>query len=151
MLDEGWLFWCQCCEWNADWMNFNSYWSLMRNLRKAFCVIIYSHLQFSFITSLTILSRQRHEQFLVIAHSHLIYQKSLVQSGGKPNENVFGSLWKPLSLSLSLFSLSLCLSGCNWILPAGLWSGLVLTALVLFVFICWREKRKSYRPGVYTV
>uniref|UniRef100_A0A671WLD9 Tumor necrosis factor receptor superfamily member 5-like n=1 Tax=Sparus aurata TaxID=8175 RepID=A0A671WLD9_SPAAU len=39
------------------------------------------------------------------------------------------------------------LIGCNWILPAGLWSGLVLTAIILFVFICWREKRKSYRPG----
>ncbi|XP_030249447.1 tumor necrosis factor receptor superfamily member 5 isoform X1 [Sparus aurata] len=39
------------------------------------------------------------------------------------------------------------LIGCNWILPAGLWSGLVLTAIILFVFICWREKRKSYRPA----
>ncbi|XP_044065009.1 tumor necrosis factor receptor superfamily member 5 isoform X2 [Siniperca chuatsi] len=34
-------------------------------------------------------------------------------------------------------------SHCHWILPAGLWSGLVLTALVLFGLICWRAKRKS--------
>ncbi|XP_051262116.1 tumor necrosis factor receptor superfamily member 5 [Dicentrarchus labrax] len=34
---------------------------------------------------------------------------------------------------------------CHWMLPAGLWSGLVLTALVLFGLICWREKRKSSR------
>ncbi|XP_073340959.1 tumor necrosis factor receptor superfamily member 5 [Pagrus major] len=37
---------------------------------------------------------------------------------------------------------------CNWILPAGLWSGLVLTAVVLFILICWREKRKSYRTAI---
>ncbi|XP_068613962.1 tumor necrosis factor receptor superfamily member 5 [Brachionichthys hirsutus] len=36
---------------------------------------------------------------------------------------------------------------CHWILPTGLWSGLVLTALILFGFICWREKRKSYRAA----
>ncbi|XP_037640149.1 tumor necrosis factor receptor superfamily member 5 [Sebastes umbrosus] len=37
-------------------------------------------------------------------------------------------------------------SHCTWILPAGLWSGLVLTALVLlFGLICWRAKRKSYK------
>ncbi|XP_039973541.1 tumor necrosis factor receptor superfamily member 5 [Xiphias gladius] len=34
---------------------------------------------------------------------------------------------------------------CSWILPACLWSGLVLTALVLFaVVICRRAKRRSY-------
>ncbi|XP_040900213.1 tumor necrosis factor receptor superfamily member 5 isoform X2 [Toxotes jaculatrix] len=37
---------------------------------------------------------------------------------------------------------------CSWILPASLWSGLVLTALFLFVVvICWRAKRKSYRAA----
>ncbi|KAM3615266.1 uncharacterized protein V6R79_025665 [Siganus canaliculatus] len=36
---------------------------------------------------------------------------------------------------------------CHWILPAGLWAGLVLTALILFGFMCWRRKCKSYRPG----
>ncbi|XP_029308142.1 tumor necrosis factor receptor superfamily member 5-like [Cottoperca gobio] len=34
---------------------------------------------------------------------------------------------------------------CAWILPAGLWSGLVLTALVLFGIMYWRAKRKSYK------
>ncbi|XP_075965149.1 tumor necrosis factor receptor superfamily member 5 isoform X1 [Anarhichas minor] len=33
---------------------------------------------------------------------------------------------------------------CPWILPAGLWSGLLLTALILFGLLCWRAKRKSY-------
>lgn len=32
-------------------------------------------------------------------------------------------------------------------LPAGLWSGLVLTVLVLFVLVCWRKKRKSNQTG----
>ncbi|XP_063734450.1 tumor necrosis factor receptor superfamily member 5 isoform X2 [Eleginops maclovinus] len=36
-------------------------------------------------------------------------------------------------------------SYCPWILPAGLWSGLVLTALILFGLMCWRAKRKSYK------
>ncbi|XP_033496349.1 tumor necrosis factor receptor superfamily member 5 isoform X1 [Epinephelus lanceolatus] len=36
---------------------------------------------------------------------------------------------------------------CPWILPAGLWSGLVLTALILLGLICWRAKRKSYRAA----
>ncbi|KAM9353496.1 tumor necrosis factor receptor superfamily member 5 [Symphorus nematophorus] len=40
---------------------------------------------------------------------------------------------------------------CHWILPASLWSGLVLTALVLFGLVCWREKRKSYRTACSTV
>ncbi|XP_060905286.1 tumor necrosis factor receptor superfamily member 5 isoform X1 [Labrus mixtus] len=37
------------------------------------------------------------------------------------------------------------ISDCRWIIPAGLWSGLVLTVLVLFGLICWRSKRKSCR------
>uniref|UniRef100_A0A3B4Z704 Tumor necrosis factor receptor superfamily member 5-like n=1 Tax=Seriola lalandi dorsalis TaxID=1841481 RepID=A0A3B4Z704_SERLL len=38
---------------------------------------------------------------------------------------------------------------CSWMLPAALWSGLVLTALILFaVVICRRAKRKSYRAGM---
>nr|XP_046255211.1 tumor necrosis factor receptor superfamily member 5 isoform X2 [Scatophagus argus] len=36
---------------------------------------------------------------------------------------------------------------CQWMLPAALWSGLVLTAFVLFAFICWRKKRTSYRAA----
>ncbi|XP_023282192.1 tumor necrosis factor receptor superfamily member 5-like [Seriola lalandi dorsalis] len=37
---------------------------------------------------------------------------------------------------------------CSWMLPAALWSGLVLTALILFaVVICRRAKRKSYRAA----
>ncbi|XP_056301130.1 tumor necrosis factor receptor superfamily member 5 [Pseudoliparis swirei] len=36
-------------------------------------------------------------------------------------------------------------SHCPWILPTGLWSGLLLTALILFGLICWRAKRKSYK------
>lgn len=32
-------------------------------------------------------------------------------------------------------------------LPAGLWSGLVLTVLVLFVLVCWMKKRKSDQTG----
>ncbi|XP_059196004.1 tumor necrosis factor receptor superfamily member 5 [Centropristis striata] len=36
---------------------------------------------------------------------------------------------------------------CPWMLPTGLWSGLVLTALILFGLACWRAKRKSYRTG----
>ncbi|KAG8009965.1 Tumor necrosis factor receptor superfamily member 5 [Nibea albiflora] len=38
-------------------------------------------------------------------------------------------------------------SDCHWILPTALWSGVVLTALVLFGLICWKEKRKSYRAA----
>ncbi|XP_074539442.1 tumor necrosis factor receptor superfamily member 5 [Halichoeres trimaculatus] len=40
---------------------------------------------------------------------------------------------------------------CHWIIPAGLWSGLLLTALVLFGLICWRTKRKSSRAASPTV
>ncbi|XP_026173324.1 tumor necrosis factor receptor superfamily member 5 isoform X2 [Mastacembelus armatus] len=37
---------------------------------------------------------------------------------------------------------------CSWILPASLWSGLVLTLLVLFaVVICRKAKRASYRAA----
>uniref|UniRef100_A0A3Q1F2E0 Tumor necrosis factor receptor superfamily member 5-like n=1 Tax=Acanthochromis polyacanthus TaxID=80966 RepID=A0A3Q1F2E0_9TELE len=37
---------------------------------------------------------------------------------------------------------------CSWMLPAGLWSGLVLTVLVLvLVFVLWRSKRGSYRAA----
>ncbi|XP_041797995.1 tumor necrosis factor receptor superfamily member 5 isoform X2 [Chelmon rostratus] len=42
-------------------------------------------------------------------------------------------------------------SHCHWILPAGLWSGLVLTALVLFGLIWWREKRKSSKAATLPV
>lgn len=42
------------------------------------------------------------------------------------------------------------ITDCHWALPAGLWSGLVLTALVLFGLFCWRLKRKSTRSGVCT-
>ncbi|XP_034001567.1 tumor necrosis factor receptor superfamily member 5 isoform X1 [Trematomus bernacchii] len=38
------------------------------------------------------------------------------------------------------------ISHCHWMLPASLWSGLVLTALILFCLVCWRGKRKSYKP-----
>ncbi|XP_037309324.1 tumor necrosis factor receptor superfamily member 5 [Pungitius pungitius] len=34
-------------------------------------------------------------------------------------------------------------SYCSWILPTGLWSGLLLTALILFGLICWRSKQKK--------
>lgn len=45
------------------------------------------------------------------------------------------------------------ISRCHWMLPAGLWAGFVLTALILFGLvllglICWRRKRKSYRAAV---
>ncbi|XP_068425548.1 tumor necrosis factor receptor superfamily member 5 [Clinocottus analis] len=36
-------------------------------------------------------------------------------------------------------------SHCPWILPTSLWSGLLLTALILLGLICWRAKRKSYK------
>ncbi|XP_071326525.1 tumor necrosis factor receptor superfamily member 5 [Trachinotus anak] len=37
---------------------------------------------------------------------------------------------------------------CSWMLPAALWSGLVLTALVLFAVVIYRRaKRKSYRQA----
>uniref|UniRef100_A0A3Q3WZI4 TNFR-Cys domain-containing protein n=1 Tax=Mola mola TaxID=94237 RepID=A0A3Q3WZI4_MOLML len=39
-------------------------------------------------------------------------------------------------------------SHCHWALPASLWSGLVLTALILFGLIYWREKRRSRRTGL---
>uniref|UniRef100_UPI0037E97977 tumor necrosis factor receptor superfamily member 5 n=1 Tax=Semicossyphus pulcher TaxID=241346 RepID=UPI0037E97977 len=42
-------------------------------------------------------------------------------------------------------------SHCHWMLPAGLWSGLVLTALLLLALICWRTKRKSRRAGIHSV
>uniref|UniRef100_G3P6Z9 TNFR-Cys domain-containing protein n=1 Tax=Gasterosteus aculeatus aculeatus TaxID=481459 RepID=G3P6Z9_GASAC len=32
---------------------------------------------------------------------------------------------------------------CSWILPTSLWSGLLLTALILFGLICWRSKHKK--------
>ncbi|XP_047454258.1 tumor necrosis factor receptor superfamily member 5 [Mugil cephalus] len=35
---------------------------------------------------------------------------------------------------------------CHWMLPAGLWSGLVFTLLIVFVvLLLWRVKRKSYK------
>ncbi|KAM9724045.1 tumor necrosis factor receptor superfamily member 5 isoform 2-T2 [Menidia menidia] len=34
---------------------------------------------------------------------------------------------------------------CSWMLPAGLWSGLVLSILIVAVFILWRAKRRSHR------
>ncbi|XP_075897142.1 tumor necrosis factor receptor superfamily member 5 [Nelusetta ayraudi] len=36
---------------------------------------------------------------------------------------------------------------CPWMLPASLWSGLVLTVLVLFVLFCWMNRRRSYRTA----
>ncbi|XP_037836463.1 tumor necrosis factor receptor superfamily member 5 isoform X2 [Kryptolebias marmoratus] len=37
---------------------------------------------------------------------------------------------------------------CHWMLPAGLWAGLVLTIIVVMVaFIFWRLRRKSYRTA----
>lgn len=42
------------------------------------------------------------------------------------------------------------ISRCHWMLPAGLWAGLVLTALILLGLICWRRKRQSYRAAVST-
>ncbi|XP_026226404.1 tumor necrosis factor receptor superfamily member 14 [Anabas testudineus] len=37
-------------------------------------------------------------------------------------------------------------NNCPWILPAGLWAGLVVTALILFaIVIYWRAKCRSYR------
>ncbi|KAM4736713.1 tumor necrosis factor receptor superfamily member 5 [Anableps anableps] len=44
-----------------------------------------------------------------------------------------------------------CNSHCTWILPAGLWAGLVLTILIVGAFIFWRAKRRSYRPGKLSV
>ncbi|KAK2844747.1 hypothetical protein Q5P01_011406 [Channa striata] len=41
---------------------------------------------------------------------------------------------------------------CSWVLPAGLWAGLVLTALILFAIVtCRKAKRKSYRAGSVSV
>ncbi|KAM4581220.1 tumor necrosis factor receptor superfamily member 5 [Odontesthes bonariensis] len=42
-------------------------------------------------------------------------------------------------------------SHCPWMLPAGLWSGLVLTLLIVAVFIIWRARRKSYKSDSRTV
>ncbi|XP_028325612.1 tumor necrosis factor receptor superfamily member 5 isoform X2 [Gouania willdenowi] len=36
-------------------------------------------------------------------------------------------------------------SYCSWMLPAGLWSGLVVTIIIVLVFILWRAKRKHYK------
>ncbi|XP_008320995.1 tumor necrosis factor receptor superfamily member 5 [Cynoglossus semilaevis] len=48
-----------------------------------------------------------------------------------------------------------CSNKCDssWILPAGLWSGLVLTTLLvlLAVAICWRFKRRTYRTASASV
>lgn len=39
-------------------------------------------------------------------------------------------------------------SDCHWMLPAGLWAGLVLTAIVIaLIFILWRKKCKTYRAA----
>ncbi|XP_019948652.1 tumor necrosis factor receptor superfamily member 5 [Paralichthys olivaceus] len=43
---------------------------------------------------------------------------------------------------------SICGDGlprCSWMLPAGLWSGLVLTALVLLAVVVWRAKRRAVK------
>lgn len=48
-------------------------------------------------------------------------------------------------------TLSHYLPECHWILPACLWSGLVLTTIILFGLFYWREKRKSYRTGAYNM
>uniref|UniRef100_A0A3P9LTC6 TNFR-Cys domain-containing protein n=1 Tax=Oryzias latipes TaxID=8090 RepID=A0A3P9LTC6_ORYLA len=37
---------------------------------------------------------------------------------------------------------------CSWMLPAGLWSGLVLTLLVVAAFIFWKARRRSFRAAV---
>ncbi|XP_041843345.1 tumor necrosis factor receptor superfamily member 5 [Melanotaenia boesemani] len=43
-------------------------------------------------------------------------------------------------------------SSCSWILPAGLWSGLVMTILIVtVVFILWRARRKSHRTENFRV
>ncbi|XP_021176054.2 tumor necrosis factor receptor superfamily member 5 isoform X2 [Fundulus heteroclitus] len=39
---------------------------------------------------------------------------------------------------------------CTWMLPAGLWAGLVLTIVLVAAFIFWRAKRRSYRAGMHT-
>lgn len=52
-------------------------------------------------------------------------------------------------MALRTFS-SRCFPDCYWMLPAGLWSGLVLTAIVIvLIFILWRKKCKTYNAGVY--
>ncbi|XP_072251145.1 tumor necrosis factor receptor superfamily member 5 [Leuresthes tenuis] len=42
-------------------------------------------------------------------------------------------------------------SHCSWMLPAGLWSGLVLTILIVAVFFLWRARRKSYKSDSCTI
>ncbi|XP_053182931.1 tumor necrosis factor receptor superfamily member 5 [Scomber japonicus] len=34
---------------------------------------------------------------------------------------------------------------CPWIIPTGLWSGFLLTVLIVFCLVCWRAKRRSFR------
>ncbi|KAM9851747.1 tumor necrosis factor receptor superfamily member 5 [Aulostomus maculatus] len=36
---------------------------------------------------------------------------------------------------------------CHWLLPAGLWSGFILTAILVFLLICLMTKRKSYKAA----
>ncbi|XP_034030396.1 tumor necrosis factor receptor superfamily member 5 [Thalassophryne amazonica] len=39
-------------------------------------------------------------------------------------------------------------SHCNWVLPAGLWAGLIVTSLLLLLGItCWRVKRRRHRAA----
>nr|XP_054597024.1 tumor necrosis factor receptor superfamily member 5 [Nothobranchius furzeri] len=38
-------------------------------------------------------------------------------------------------------------SDCSWVLPAGLWAGLVLTIIIVAAFIFWRTKRRSHRTA----
>lgn len=61
-------------------------------------------------------------------------------------------IWMTVNRKENIFKCMACftITDCHWALPASLWSGLVLTSLVLFGLFCWRLKRKSTRSGVCT-
>lgn len=61
-------------------------------------------------------------------------------------------IWMTVNHEEDLLKRMTCstITDCHWALPAGLWLGLVLTALVLVVLFCWWLKRKSTRSGVCT-
>lgn len=61
--------------------------------------------------------------------------------------SVYSSVHKPRKqTSFSLFS-----DFTDWILPAGLWAGLIISVVIILAYVYWKTKSKSRRTGAYYV
>lgn len=94
-----------------------------------------------FLVVFTILTNSPHLRRCLCSGTEISVKSGLIL---KPWDKAHWRCFCGLVLTLCVLP---TLSECQWILPAGLWSGLVLTAIVLFALICWRKKRSLSRTG----